>query len=44
MGSTFKIYLPAAEGQERPAAPITEVRAAGGDETILVAEDEEGVL
>jgi PAS domain S-box-containing protein len=45
-GSTFTIFLPRAVGPdpEEPArTPATEVRARGGDETILVVEDEDAV-
>ena len=41
-GSTFKIFLPVSRGEVLPeTTPFRgEVRAAGGDETILVTEDE----
>lgn len=41
-GSTFKIYLPVSRGEVLPeTSPFRdEVRVAGGDETILVTEDE----
>jgi two-component system, cell cycle sensor histidine kinase and response regulator CckA len=40
-GTTFKIYLPAVEGEvERPAEPLPPRR---GSETILLVEDEEGL-
>ncbi len=40
-GTTFRVYLPRAEGQTSGLRPS--VRAAGGTETILVVEDEEPV-
>ena len=45
-GSTFKVYLPVAgETRVAPAAPIVEPKAVrGGEETILVVEDETGLL
>jgi PAS domain S-box-containing protein len=39
-GSTFKVYLPAAEGIAEPERSVEEVRPTGGSETILVVEDE----
>lgn len=44
MGATFHIYLPVVEGppEKREHKPVQQ--AAGGTETILVAEDEEPVL
>jgi len=43
-GSAFKIYLPrAGEGTEKPASERETMEMPGGDETILVAEDEEPV-
>ena len=44
-GTTFKIYLPAAEGRPTSAA-VDEVAAepSGGPETILLVEDESGIL
>jgi len=41
-GTTFNIYLPVAEGSEQTPLPRPE-RAAGGSETILLAEDDTGV-
>ena len=41
-GTTFKIYLPVAEGEEeREGAPALAASPRGGDETILLVEDEE---
>jgi CheY-like chemotaxis protein len=46
-GSVFRVYLPAAEGDVAAviadAAPPPEADAAGGRETILILEDEEGL-
>ncbi len=42
-GSTFLVDLPASERQEEPAVPIPEATPVGGNETILVAEDEPAV-
>jgi len=40
-GSVFRIYLPQAEGTARPAkSSATRVAVLGGDETVLVVEDE----
>jgi len=46
VGSTFKVYLPvASETRVAPAAPIVEPKTVrGGEETILVVEDETGLL
>lgn len=43
MGTTFKIYLPAVEEErrEQKAEPEKEVQISGGEETILLADDEE---
>jgi two-component system, cell cycle sensor histidine kinase and response regulator CckA len=44
-GTTFKIYLPHAEGVAEEAKEVEErSRAAGGSETVLVVEDNEAVL
>ncbi len=45
-GSTFKVFLPVAtESRPAPAAPATEPKPVpGGEETILVVEDETGLL
>ncbi len=44
IGSTFKIYLPHAAGPSKPAAPtMSNASMPAGNETILVAEDEEMV-
>ena len=42
-GTTFKIYLPAAVAVPDPVANAGEGEAVGGDETIMVVEDDEGV-
>ncbi len=43
-GTTFKIYLPRAEDDgERPAPAASTAGPAGGSETVLLVEDEEGV-
>ncbi len=42
-GTTICIYLPRADGFEESVAPTTITAIAGGDETILVAEDDEVV-
>ena len=46
VGSTFKVYLPVAgEARHAPVVPKPEPKPAqGGDETILVVEDETGLL
>ncbi len=44
MGTTFRIYLPAKEGELHEGPPQTEEEPApGGAETILLAEDEEAI-
>jgi len=44
-GSTFKVYLPQAEGNAEVAAsvPLSVTATTGGSETILLAEDEEAL-
>ncbi|HWK29899.1 MAG TPA: response regulator [Solirubrobacter sp.] len=42
-GSTFKIYLPAAERAPLAAAPAAEDRDGRGSETVMVVEDDPGV-
>ena len=43
-GSTFKVFIPVSEKEENgKAPPKSDPLARGGDETILVVEDEEGV-
>ncbi|MCC6575028.1 MAG: PAS domain S-box protein [Planctomycetes bacterium] len=42
-GTTFKIYLPATQVESEAASQQRPSPAAGGSETILVAEDEDGV-
>jgi CheY-like chemotaxis protein len=46
VGSTFKVFLPVtSEIRHTPAAPVVEPKPAqGGEETILVVEDETGLL
>jgi two-component system cell cycle sensor histidine kinase/response regulator CckA len=39
-GTTFKIYLPVATREESPALPSSEHRVVGGNETLLIAEDD----
>ena len=39
-GTTFKVYLPMTAAAAGPPAPATPEKAAGGDETILVLEDD----
>jgi CheY-like chemotaxis protein len=39
-GTTFRIYLPAAQGSPRKQERTASVNVAGGTETILIAEDE----
>jgi Response regulator receiver domain len=44
IGMTFRIYLPATPGTEKAVAIVEESRAVrGGSETILIAEDHEGL-
>jgi two-component system, cell cycle sensor histidine kinase and response regulator CckA len=42
-GATFKIYLPRTDDVPAPRAPAGSSEPAGGTETVLVVEDEEGV-
>jgi PAS domain S-box-containing protein len=46
-GSTFRVHLPRAEGEAEPApdpqAPLESTAVAGGNETILLAEDEDAL-
>jgi hypothetical protein len=42
-GSTFKLYFPAVAGRGAAAGAAVPAAAAGGTETLLVAEDEDGV-
>ncbi len=42
-GTSFKVYIPIVERHAEDVGTKVETRAAGGSETILVAEDEEGV-
>ena len=43
-GTTFNVYLPAFEGPAQPRLVLDETPAQRGTETILVAEDNDGVL
>lgn len=44
IGTTFRIYLPVTPGTEKTAANVEDLRPArGGKETILIAEDHEGL-
>lgn len=43
-GTTFHVYLPVFEGPAQSRPVLTETPAKGGTETILVAEDNDGVL
>ena len=43
-GSTFKIYLPVTEGSAQAKDEKVKAAASGGAETILLAEDDDGVL
>ena len=42
-GTTFRIYLPATSGAPEPREPKTDERTPKGTETILLAEDNEGL-
>jgi len=42
-GSTFKVYLPVAHGDDKPARAASDTHVPTGHETILVAEDETDV-
>jgi two-component system cell cycle sensor histidine kinase/response regulator CckA len=42
-GTTFRIYLPAASGAPEPREPQSDDRTTKGTETILLAEDNEGL-
>lgn len=42
-GTTFKVYFPARENGEESAEEAVPTRASGGNETILVAEDEAAI-
>ncbi len=42
-GTTFKIYLPAADPEEEEESAREDIRMPRGSETVLVVEDEEGV-
>jgi PAS domain S-box-containing protein len=42
-GSTFTVYLPVATGTVEKPSPVTVTRSARGDETILLAEDNDAV-
>ncbi len=43
VGTVFKIYLPASPGEQPTPSEPALLRSAGGHETILVVEDEDGV-
>jgi CheY-like chemotaxis protein len=45
LGSTFTVWLPAAEDEERDEEPVEQGQRPrlGGDETLLLCEDEDGV-
>jgi len=43
MGTAFRVYLPASEGSVEPLRQSDETLVRGGTETILVAEDHEGM-
>jgi len=42
-GTTFRVYLPASEGAAEPLHHVDDAPVRGGRETILVAEDHEGM-
>lgn len=42
-GTTIKLYLPRSLDEEAPALPVAQQEGAGGSETVLVAEDDNGV-
>jgi two-component system cell cycle sensor histidine kinase/response regulator CckA len=42
-GTAFRVYLPASEGAADPPHPVDDAPVRGGTETILVAEDHEGM-
>jgi len=42
-GAAFRVYLPASEGAAEPLHEVDEAPVRGGTETILVAEDHEGM-
>ncbi len=42
-GTAFRVYLPASEGAAEPLHEVDEAPVRGGTETILVAEDHEGM-
>ncbi len=39
-GATFRIYLPATDQKPRPASPVLSSEVVGGNETVLVVDDE----
>jgi signal transduction histidine kinase len=43
MGTTFRVYLPAGSGVSEPRAPVGNNQTPRGTETILLAEDNEGL-
>jgi signal transduction histidine kinase len=42
-GTAFRVYLPASEGAPEPLRQVADTRIRGGTETILVAEDHDGM-
>lgn len=42
-GTAFRVYLPASDGTPEPMHPIDDAPVKGGTETILIAEDHEGM-
>ncbi len=42
-GTTFRVYLPRCDGDAEPAEPVQEERPHRGTETVLLAEDNEGL-
>lgn len=42
-GATFRVYLPSASGALRPELKVQEAPPGGGEETILLVEDEAGI-
>jgi signal transduction histidine kinase len=42
-GTTIKLYLPRADQSEDVIAPVDDVEIVGGKETVLIAEDDDGV-
>jgi len=42
-GTAFRVYLPACEGAAEPLHPVNDAPVRGGTETILIAEDHDGM-